>query len=310
MVTGSNAARQSLRRRERLLLTEALRVGETIGGRPGRQPVPDRISSLRGEALTGSVTAGTATGRGRPGARTNLRPAARVGYHSSFAAGRRSLGLVLFEQRQLRGLLGLAVSSYSLARPVRWGASGSARGRLGRLALVTKEARGASEVGDDGQELHASAAARASLDVDAKGALEQLRPRSVARAVHALRRRAAGLLIAGRRWVGRSCRRWVGHDERTPLGGGGQHARVAHRNRREPPSRPTVSEHVPLPAAVARGLGNRPRIVHRVYRNDARCSEDPGEIRVWLLLAASRYTPTGFRFRRGNPWGFKSLLEH
>jgi hypothetical protein len=74
---------------------------------------------------------------------------------------------VLFEQPQLRELLGLAVSSYNLALPVRWGASGSARGRLGRLALVTKEERGAREVGDDGQELHASAAARASFDVDA-----------------------------------------------------------------------------------------------------------------------------------------------
>jgi len=47
-----------------------------------------------------------------------------------------------------------------------------------------------------------------------------------------------------------------------------------------------------------------------VYRNDAKCSEYPGEIRVSLHLAASRYAPTGFRFRRGNPWGFKSLLEH
>ena len=97
----------------------------------------------------GSVTAGTATGRGRPGARTNLRPAARVGHHSSLVAGRCSLGLVLFEQPQLRGLLGLAVSSYNLALPVRRVSSGSTRGRLGRLALVTKEARGASEVGDD-----------------------------------------------------------------------------------------------------------------------------------------------------------------
>src|SRR4051812_20192673 len=47
-----------------------------------------------------------------------------------------------------------------------------------------------------------------------------------------------------------------------------------------------------------------------MYRNDARCSEHPGVIRLSLHLAASRYTPTGFRFRRGNPWGFKSLLEH
>ena len=43
------------------------------------------------------------------------------------------------------------MSSYN-ALPVRRGSSGSAGGRLGWLAAVTKEARGASEVGDDGQE--------------------------------------------------------------------------------------------------------------------------------------------------------------
>jgi hypothetical protein len=122
----------------------------------------------------------------------------------------------------------LAVSSYNLALPVRWGASGSARGGLGGLAAVTEEARGAGEVGDDGQQTHASAAARASFNIDAKGTLEQLRPRAVARAVHALRRRAAGLLIAAGRWVGRFCRRWLGHDEWPPFRGGGEHARVAH----------------------------------------------------------------------------------
>jgi hypothetical protein len=84
--------------------------------------------------------------------------------------------------------------------------------RLGRLAAVTKEARGAGEVGDDGQQAHASAAARASFEIDAKGTLEQLRPRPVARAVHALRRRAAGMLIAGGRSGGRFCRRWLGLD--------------------------------------------------------------------------------------------------
>lgn len=66
-----------------------------------------------------------------------------------------------------------------LALPIRRGSSGSARGWLGRLALMTKEARGASEVGDDGQEAHASAAARASFDIDAKGAPEQLGPWAV-----------------------------------------------------------------------------------------------------------------------------------
>ena len=29
-----------------------------------------------------------------------------------------------------------------------------------------------------------------------------------------------------------------------------------------------------------------------------------------ITFATVRYAPTGFRFRRGNPWGFKSLLEH
>jgi hypothetical protein len=57
---------------------------------------------------------------------------------------------------------------------------------------VTEEARGAGEVGDDGQQTHASAAPRASFNIDAKGALEQLRPRAVARAVHARTRRLRG----------------------------------------------------------------------------------------------------------------------
>ena len=95
----------------------------------------------------------------------------------------------------------MAVASYNLTLPERRGSSGSAGGGLGRLAAVTKEARGASEVGDDGQEAHASAAARASFDIDAKGAPEQLGPGAIARAVHALRPQAAGLLIAGGRWL-------------------------------------------------------------------------------------------------------------
>jgi len=73
---------------------------------------------------------------------------------------------VLLEHLQLRELLGLAVASYNLALPVRRVSSGSARGGLGRLAPVTEEARGAGEVGDDGQEAHATAAARASFDIE------------------------------------------------------------------------------------------------------------------------------------------------
>jgi len=189
------------------------RVGETIGAVGTSAGARTHLSARR-ECRAGFEATLSATGGGRPGARTNLRPAVRVGHHSPLAAGRCSLGSVLFEQPQLRGLFGLAVSSYNLynlALPIWRGSSGSARGRLGRLAAVTTQARGAREVGDDGQEAHASAAARASFDLNAKGALEQLSPGAVARAVHALRRRGAGLLIAGRRWGGRSCQRWLGH---------------------------------------------------------------------------------------------------
>jgi hypothetical protein len=126
----------------------SLRVGETIGGRAARQPVPvpPPISAQQSERRAGFVATLTATGRGhlgarrragfvatltstgrgRPGARTNLRPAARVGHHCSLAPGSCSLGSVLFEQPQLRGLLALAVSSYNLALPIRRGSSGSA----------------------------------------------------------------------------------------------------------------------------------------------------------------------------------------
>jgi len=54
----------------------------------------------------------------------------------------------------------LAVSSYNLALPVRRVSSGSARGGLGGLASVTEQARGAGQIGDDGQQAHPSAAAR------------------------------------------------------------------------------------------------------------------------------------------------------
>jgi hypothetical protein len=113
-------------------------------------------------------------------------------------------------------------------------------GRLGRLAAVTKEARGASEVGDDGQEAHASTAARASFDIDAKGTLEQLCSGAIARAVQARRRRVARLLLAGGRLGGLSCRLLLRHYERTPLGGGSEHARVP--NRMKPRSRDERNE--------------------------------------------------------------------
>ncbi len=61
------------------------------------------------------------------------------------------------------------MSSYNLALPIRRVSSGSTLGwlgRLGRFAAVTNEARGASEIDDHGQEAHASAAARASFDVE------------------------------------------------------------------------------------------------------------------------------------------------
>jgi hypothetical protein len=62
-----------------------------------------------------------------------------------------------------------------------------------------------------------------------EGALEQLRPRSAASPVPALRRRAAGLLIAGGHRGARSRPVWVGYDERPPLGGRSEYARVPHR---------------------------------------------------------------------------------
>src|SRR6478609_10414880 len=63
-----------------------------------------------------------------------------------------------------------------------------------------------------------------------------------------------------------------------------------------------------------RGRRERPRESslnrHGLYRNDAKCSEHPGGTRLSLHLAAARYTPTGFRFRRRKAWWFKSLLVH
>jgi hypothetical protein len=92
---------------------------------------------------------------------------------------------------------------------------------------VTEEARGPSEVGDDGQPTHASAAAR--FHIDTKGALEQLSPGATAGAVQARRRRVAGLLIAAGRWGGRSCQRWLGHDEWAPFRAGSEDTRIAYR---------------------------------------------------------------------------------
>ena len=73
---------------------------------------------------------------------------------------------------------------------------------------------------------------------------------------------------------------------------------------------PLVREHARLPAAVASGLGI-------VFESSTGCIETPPDVASTVAKSAfgyiSRhlpYTPTGFRFRRGNPWGFKSLLEH
>ena len=43
------------------------------------------------------------------------------------------------------------------------------------------------------------------------------------------------------------------------------------------------------------------------YANGSELDREPAGS---LHLAASRYTPTGFRFRRRKAWGFKSLLVH
>ena len=48
----------------------------------------------------------------------------------------------------------------------------------------------------------------------------------------------------------------------------------------------------------------------RLQRNDANGGEPTPCAPPWGPFATARYAPAGFRFRRGNPWGFKSLLEH
>jgi hypothetical protein len=66
--------------RARLLAwVRSRRVGETIGRRSARRPVPEPISAQRSERWAGFVATGTAIGQGRPAARTILRPAVRVG---------------------------------------------------------------------------------------------------------------------------------------------------------------------------------------------------------------------------------------
>jgi len=101
------------------------------------------------------VTARTATGRGRPGARTNLRLAARVGDHSSPAGAVQSPFIAPRTTPAARtARIGRVVVQSCSANTVV--SSGITLGRLGRLALVPKEARGACEVGDDRQDVHAS----------------------------------------------------------------------------------------------------------------------------------------------------------
>jgi hypothetical protein len=91
-------------------------------------------------------------------------------------------------------------------------------------------------------------------------------------AVQALRPRAAGLLSAAGRWGGRSCRRWLGHDERPPLGGGSEHAGVPDRmkpRRRDEGDQPTEQrERVQVDRHGA--------VAERLLQRDAHESIGPG----------------------------------
>jgi len=86
-----------------------------------------------------------------------------------------------------------------IGRVSRWCSGGG----LGGLAAVTKEPSGARQVGDDGEQAHAPAAARTSLDIHRERPPEQLSPRPIARAAFA-RRRASyfPLTLCARRGAG------------------------------------------------------------------------------------------------------------
>ena len=55
---------------------------------------------------------------------------------------------------------------------------------------------------------------------------------------------------------------------------------------------------------------NRPRNVSSRIETTRNGSELCRQTVPWGPFAPARYGFTGFSFRRGTPWGFKSLLEH
>ena len=87
-----------------------------------------------------------------------------------------------------------------------------------------KEAGNLPQVGDDGEDAQAPAAAGTSLDVYREGPPEQHCPRSVARASRAARRGPAGCGSVVSDLAGL----WLGHHQWTPLGSGCDDAEVAH----------------------------------------------------------------------------------
>ena len=105
----------------------------------------------------------------------------------------------------------------------------SSSGWLSGLGAVMKDAGNLNQVGDNGEQAHAAAAAGTGLDVVREGPPEQLRPRAVAGAHRDWKRRAARRGGAGRgSLVGRLARPRLGHHQGPPLGSGGQDFEVAH----------------------------------------------------------------------------------
>ena len=160
-------------------------------------------------------------GPGRRGARVAL-----------FGSGFGSPGRPLHPQRRhgtcgpptsLRGRLVVAGRApQHAALPVGRAACRLPNGREGGLAETAEEAANRLGLGDQRHEAHAPAAGRTRQNVDREAALEELSPGPVARARDgSLGRLGARLGVVGRR-------RHLGHDARTELARGSEHARVAN----------------------------------------------------------------------------------
>ncbi len=173
------------------------RVGETIGGGPdasrcpnpcqrsgvwvGRDWWPLGLQSREGDREREQTSALQRASAPSPLASSSL--CSQLSAHRTTpAAGTARIGLGVVQS--------CSESTAGLER--------SARGGLSRLALMTEKAGGAGEVGNDGEQTHSSAAARASFRIDTKGALEQLSPGACARSSETDRTSASGLTVMTR----------------------------------------------------------------------------------------------------------------